>query len=105
MSEQWFQSHDVVNKLRQAMESIVVGQALHIVFDGLQDGKCTVEVVYNGETIDFLNKTPTLNKQETPVQIPLSQKFIEDNTVLVEEPVQVPKRKKKVTEASTVEDT
>ena len=84
------------------MESIVVGQALHIVFDGLQDGRCMVEVVYNGETISFLNNTPTLNKQETPTPITAT---IETLTVINEEPVQTPKRKKKVTEASTVEDT
>jgi hypothetical protein len=67
VTKEWYQHNDVSNKLKQALEMVIVGQALDITFAGLDSGKCTVDVIYNGETITFLNKNPTLNMQETPV--------------------------------------
>jgi hypothetical protein len=67
LNKEWFQNHDVNNKLRVALETLANNQMLAVVFDGLQDGKATVEVFYNGESVSFVNVSPTLNtaKDET----------------------------------------
>jgi hypothetical protein len=67
----WFQHHDIAVKLKQALENVIVGQGLHIVFDGLQDGVSTVEVTFNGEVCTFYNKNPPVQQifdSETAVE-------------------------------------
>lgn len=64
-SKEWFQHHDIANKLKQALENVIVGQGLHIVFDGLQDGEALITVSYNGETCTFYSKTPPSKAEKT----------------------------------------
>lgn len=56
--KEWYQHNNIAVKLRDGLENVVNGQGLPYVFAGLDSGKCTVEIVYNGETCVFYNKNP-----------------------------------------------
>ena len=56
--KEWFQHNNIAVKIRQALEDVFVGQAVHLTFDGLQDGSCLIEILYNGETCTFINRNP-----------------------------------------------
>lgn len=104
MSETWFQHNNVANKLKQALEGVIVGQGLHIIFDGLEKGKCLVEVTYDGETCGLFNKNPPLTTQKRPENpLLLSVEEAMDTGDLPDDPLVVQKygkkRKQKVEEA------
>jgi hypothetical protein len=104
MSEAWYANNNVGNKLKQTLEGAIVGQGLHILFKGLEEqGRADIIVVYNGETISFLNNTPTLN---TSIIEPLVVTEAEDTMQYEQEQIPAkPKRTRKKAEATESEDT
>lgn len=64
MVDNFFDKYNVAAKLKNAIEDLRVGRGLHKAFRGLETGVCTVDVVYNGETITFVNKM----LEEKPVE-------------------------------------
>lgn len=56
--DNWFVKNNIAEKLRVAIEDLRVGGGLPAVFRGLENGVCTVDVVYNGESVTFVNKMP-----------------------------------------------
>lgn len=74
MSKEWFQHYNIAVKLRNALDDVVVGQALDTVFAGLETGECTVKVTYNGETAAFLSvpkPEPVILVEATPIEAPV----------------------------------
>jgi len=97
---QWYQHNDIANKLRAALEVVIDGHGLPVVFDGLADGKAVVSVSFNGETCVFYRETPTLNnvKVATPENtVSVSVAEAQDTGDLDEDPqiVAVSKRGRK----------
>lgn len=108
--EKWFREHDMANKLKAALESVVVGQGLGIVFDGLEKGDCVVNVVYNGETVTFLN-IPPLDKKPVVESLIIPKNDacepdLEGESELKDEREEKPKRKrtrkKKIVEPESI---
>jgi hypothetical protein len=88
MNKIWYQHNNLAVKLRDALEAVINGQGLPIVFADLEKGSCTVEVVYNGETCTFYNKNPTpITQKVVIVQNDIIHPIaaVEDNEVYNEE--------------------
>ena len=62
MSSEWYQHNNMAVKLRNALDAVIDGHGLPYIFKGLDTGKCSVEITYNGETCTFCAKNPTLNE-------------------------------------------
>jgi hypothetical protein len=66
--KEFMRGNDIFRKLEVAIEEIRVGQA-DAVFQGLQNGKCTVDIVWDGAYIHFYPRVdvkidPTVQTQE-----------------------------------------
>jgi hypothetical protein len=66
--KEFMRNNDMFRKLEMALEEIRVGQGDEV-FDGLQDGKVTVDITYNGAYIHFARSnsqtvTATLSASE-----------------------------------------
>lgn len=110
MSKEWFQHNGIAEKLKQGLENVIVGQGLHIIFDGLEDGVATVDVIYNGETCVFYAGKKTRERKPKLVAetvLPVDQAV--DTADLPEDPLlfkaitEKPKRKRKQPETETDE--
>jgi hypothetical protein len=82
-NEKWFLEHDVPAKIRQALEQVTTGHALHLAFAGLENGECTLTLYYNGETVVFVNKTHGVNNAEK-VKVDIAD--FDDDPLLVASP-------------------
>lgn len=57
--KEFLQNNDVLRKIEAALENIRVGQGGDV-FEGLQNGKCTVDLTFNGEYIYITQHAETV---------------------------------------------
>ena len=99
MVDNWFMENDIPEKMRVALENMKVGRGFGIVFDGLQDGKCTVDVVYDGVNVHFLSKKGRVKPEKVvvPIEEAVDLADVEEPAAVtvVDEVEEKPKRKQK----------
>jgi hypothetical protein len=99
MNSEWYQHNNMAVKLRDALETVINGHGLPYIFKGLDTGKCSVEVIYNGETCTFVGKNPTLNDTKTPTHIVEEKAEDTENYNIEFEPPKEKRRRKSKIEA------
>lgn len=61
----WFATNNIAEKLRAAIEEIVVGQGWQV-FEGLETGEVIVKITHDGQKIQFLREIPRAKEQKLP---------------------------------------
>jgi hypothetical protein len=99
---QWALENAVYEKIKAALEEILVGKGWDV-FDGLQNGECNVKIVYHGSSVTF-HKLERLEPQQLDLEKKLAPKITDTQpspSVGTEQPVEA----EKVTEPRIVSDT
>jgi hypothetical protein len=99
---QWALENAVYEKIRAALEQILVGKGWDV-FEGLQNGECNVKMVYHGSSVTF-HKLERLE----PTQLPLEEKLspqINDTKIEPAVVLEVPAEPGPATEAEKMSET